>query len=225
MDKISVRFGTPEPIGFREYDERWSGIDLDLEGLVAGVTEITGYDPERYPDPETVRETVKEIALPTLKAIFAEWPEGRSLWRKTGKEEIADCFDRRLAERGITCATEILSFTLTEESRQLFQEAMRWEWERNVRNWPGWDHLDFNTTLNNEGQPVQNPSVSPLPQGMDRRFFPDSDDRGVDGATPGTPVGLWNCRGAPTDKYCRSCGAKRPEGVRFCPECGASFNT
>ena len=35
-EMISVKFGTPEPIKFREYDERHPELDLELEFRAAG---------------------------------------------------------------------------------------------------------------------------------------------------------------------------------------------
>lgn len=48
MANINVKFGTPTPIGFREYDEKHPEIDLDLEVRFAGNTAVTDHDRSLY---------------------------------------------------------------------------------------------------------------------------------------------------------------------------------
>ena len=48
MADISVKFGTPEPIKFREYDKNHPEIDLDLEVRAAGTAVVSAYDGNLY---------------------------------------------------------------------------------------------------------------------------------------------------------------------------------
>ena len=62
MADISVKFGTPEPIKFREYDKNHPEIDLDLEVTAAGISVVTAYDGDLYSGDEEAAIKTGEIA-------------------------------------------------------------------------------------------------------------------------------------------------------------------
>ena len=208
MEPLTLRFGTPKPIPFREHDAHCPLVDLDLEARIAGSAQITEAEPGALPDgmaPDVVRARLFEA----LQVCLALWPEGESVVRGAKSGRLAERFAEHLASRGIRAAVEISSFQLTEESQALYDAMLLQAMKTSVG--PGWDHLDF------EGQPGQIRERQKYLDGMmpmpPMPAPPTPSPRGV------APVS----GNAATDKYCRQCGTKRPEGARFCPECGAPF--
>ena len=124
MASISVKFGTTEPIKFREYDEVYPDIDLELEFRAAGSSTVSAYDDAVYCSSEEAVSKAREIALSSLSDYVRTWPEGKSFWRNTAKTELAKYIDGRLAECGITAETELSSFVLTKDSRELYDAAV-----------------------------------------------------------------------------------------------------
>ena len=119
-DPIFVKFGTPTPIRFREYDARRPQIDLDLEVRIAGTAAVTAYDEQRYADAAAVMAEIRAAALPALAECLRTWPEGKSVWNNRTKAVLTDTLDQCFMARGISAKTEITSFSLTAESAALF---------------------------------------------------------------------------------------------------------
>ena len=213
-DPILVKFGTPTPIRFREYDARCPQIDLDLEARIAGAAAVSAYDEQRYTDAAAVMAEIRAAALPALAECLRNWPEGKSVWNNRTKAVLADTLDQCFMARGISAKTEITSFSLTSESAELFQGVMAAENER-MRNMYA-DLADMiDVSLRNEGQP-------PLEHGMKPPSIDGGMMIGVDTA-PGMRFVAQEIRNAPTDKFCRLCGTKRAAQAKFCTECGAAF--
>ena len=228
MKSVDVKFGTPEPIGFREYDSGHPLIDLDLEFRAAGISSVTACDGALYNGEEDMTSKVRETALSAIKEFVSAWPEGRSFWKKGTKAELENCIDRRLAEMGITAETRIFSFALTSESAELYNAAVKEHCEQK----PFVDIIDKYKDIleGNEGQPITGRMTRPELFG--RYFTPSSDDKGMkisenaDSAFVGMdpPADLERMYSGANDKYCRQCGAKRENNAKFCHECGAKFD-
>ena len=206
MDETTVKFGTPEPIGFREFSKARPEIDLDLEARIVGQSVVSDFDETVYTDADAAGLKITQSAALIIKDCFDGW-------------------DHDISIRSEGSKTEILSFTLTPESQSLFEGAIKQYLD--LKNGVyGWDHLDFGPYAeNNEGQPRYNESpTAPGIGGLPWYMNPDSDDVMADVKL--TPE-MMKCKtAAPNgkgDKFCRQCGEKRAEGSRFCTGCGAKF--
>ena len=125
MADISVKFGTPEPIKFREYDKNHPEIDLDLEVTAAGISVVTAYDGDLYSGDEEAAIKTGEIALLSLTDCVRAWPEGVSFWNNTTQNVLEKNINERLFEHGITARTDLFSLALTSESRELYDAAVK----------------------------------------------------------------------------------------------------
>ena len=210
MERFEVKFGTPEPIGFREFDEKYPEIDLDLEVRAAGTVTVTDIDALLYGGTEEAASKIREIALSSLSECIKNWPQGVSFWKNTTKAEVEKYIDGRFAERGITARTVLGSFALTSESRELYDAAVA----DAVRSGMFVDIIrEYKNIIDsNEGQPPA----------------PSSDDRmsGIDWTSGVMQIGIMpdgSRIGASTDRFCRFCGANRMANAKFCTECGSRF--
>ena len=225
MKPITVKFGTLTPIKFREYDEKYPEIDLDLEFRAAGTLFVMDHNDTIYGSDDEVSSKAREIALSSLAECVRTWPKGKSFWGDTSRAVLETYIDERLSEQGITAKTDLFSVALTSESKELYDAAVKnateQKWFIDVIS-PYKDIIDAN-----EGQPViGNPLFNGLPMGKNNPFTPSSDDKGadIDGSTVmgivpnGSPLHTAN------DRYCRFCGTKRKAGAKFCTQCGAKFD-
>jgi|GEM_PF-4325269 len=225
MENIRVKFGTPTPIKFREYDKDHPQIDLDLEVRFAGLSVVSAYDAALYDGDDEVSLKVRETALQYLTERIRTWPEGRSFWKNTTKTVLEESLDRRLSEYGITAKTDIFSFALTPESRELYDAAIKDVTEQKMYI----DILDRygNISYKNEGQPVFGKSpFTVLLTGNRNPFTPSSDDKAAntDETTVMGIVPNGSRINTSKDKFCRFCGTKRVDGAVFCTECGTKFS-
>lgn len=100
MDALNVKFGTPAPIGFREYDKDHPQIDLELEVRFAGLTVVSAYDEARYGSSEAAAAKVRETALASLTEQIRTWPAGKSFWKNTTRAVLERHLDGCLAACG-----------------------------------------------------------------------------------------------------------------------------
>ena len=124
MKQFTVKFGTPAPIEFREYDKDHPDIDLELEVRAAGTLTVTEVDAAIYGSEDEASSKIREIALLSLLDCIRTWPEGRSFWKNTTRAELEKYIDARLSEHGITAKTELFSFALTTESAEMYRTAV-----------------------------------------------------------------------------------------------------
>ena len=221
---ITVKFGTPEPIKFREYDEKHPEIDLDLEFRAAGLLSVTDLGSTSFGSGEEAVSKLREIALSSIEDCARTWPEGVSFWNNTTKTVLEKNINERLFERSITARTDLFSLALTSESRVLYDAAVKKVTEQR------WviDIMDRYKDVieGNEGQPKTGQSNLVRPLMGKNPFTPSSNDGGfvtdkntLTGIDPnGSPINMSG------DKYCRNCGAKREGDGKFCSDCGAKFD-
>jgi membrane protease subunit (stomatin/prohibitin family) len=224
MKQFNVKFGTPAPIKFREYDKDHPDIDLELEVRAAGDSTVSAYDDVLYGNSEEFVSKVREVALSSLSDCIRTWPEGRSFWKNTTRAELEKYIDERLSEHGITAKTELCSLALTPESAEIYYTAVNEASKSKM-------FVDIispykNIIDENEGQPRTGKSLfDGFPMGKNP-LAPSSDDKmaNLDGTMVMGSVPNGSQITASKDKYCRSCGAKRKEGAKFCTECGEKFD-
>ena len=224
MKQYTVRFGTPTPIKFREYDEKHPEIDLDLEVRVAGTSSVTELDVTIYGSNDAASSKVREIVLSSLSDCIRTWPEGKSFWKNTTKVTLEKYIDGRLLECGITATTEIFSLVLTPESDKLYRTAVE-EASKSKLFVDVLSHYQ-NIIDGNEGHPRTGKSLFDSFQMSKNPLVPSSDDKMavIDGITVMGIVPNGSPISTSRDKYCRFCGAKRIENAKFCTECGAKYD-
>ena len=229
MEPFEVKFGTPTPIPFREYDKNLSNIDIDLAVFIAGRAVVLDYDPKLYEDEESVKVKIRGNALLLLQNCLMKWPEGKSVMGINTLEIIAETLDREFSAMGIRTKSEITGFQLTQESEEMYKTLRRQAALKTSPSPALYDYMVKNNLITgNEGQPKQERWMF-LDKGMEPDCIPPL---GFDPAKANDiPGGLGivrekeerEIRNMPTDHYCRLCGEKRPEGAPFCPGCGAKF--
>lgn len=208
---FSVKFGTQEPLQFRELDHH--GIDLDLETRVMGCIGVLSYDQEKYADEEEVTRTVKENAPRIFQEGLKQWNEEKSILRSVGDDIFHEMLEKGLTELGITGKTEMVLFHLTANSQELY-DAVKKELS-NQGSWdsPGWDRIkELVKYVKPDCDLHGAPDPSPFDMGMMTYF----NNMNVTSEKP-------KIKNAPTDKFCRLCGTKRESNAKFCTECGAAF--
>ena len=125
MEPFEVKFGTPTPIPFREYDKNLSNTDIDLAVFIAGRAVVLDYDPKLYEDEESVKVKIRGNALLLLQNCLMKWPEGKSVMGINTLEIIAETLDREFSAMGIRTKSEITGFQLTQESEEMYKTLRR----------------------------------------------------------------------------------------------------
>ncbi|MBO4680248.1 MAG: hypothetical protein J5626_11340 [Lachnospiraceae bacterium] len=152
-----VKFGTPRPVIFREYQEIGNQVlDVDLEARFAGKCEVSEYDKSRYANDEEVSMFIKSNCTDMLEKCLKNWPEGKSVMRSHFfgldgllNDEFKNC--------GITSKTEIVVKSLTSDSETLYKDCVK-----TLTVLPtdyGWDHVNFDAVPT---RPEGTYSVSPM---------------------------------------------------------------
>lgn len=220
MEPVKVRFGTPEPVKFREYDTTILGMDIECAARMAFESVVTGYDGTKYACVEDVIVNLRAMALQSVTDCLKEWPKGRSVIRDKNRDGIAEYLDLEFGKAGIEACTELLNFSLTEECEKIYAAKL----DEVIQTIAG------PYAVNNEGQPTVG-VPSPLPVGMgewlkyvqpssvdvvnpNKEFKPETMDA--------SPLFVDERNGA-GDRYCRQCGEKRGGNARFCSNCDAKF--
>ena len=117
MEKTRVLFGTPEPIWYREWDERL-GYDLDISCKVSGTATIFEY-PEELSE-EALNQTVKETAVSALEECLHNKPSGRPLYSSNIRQQavLGKAIEDALLLKGIRAEAEIVNFTLEDQTKE-----------------------------------------------------------------------------------------------------------
>ena len=114
MADISLKFGTPKAVSFKE-----KGIRDPLQARFFGTAAISEYDTSRYPDDDAAIIAVKSGVMDMSDEIFAGWP-AVSVMDSNKEEVLASCFAERFEKLGIKASFVILNFLLTEESQKIY---------------------------------------------------------------------------------------------------------
>ena len=227
LELFTAIFCTPEPIEFHELDMDYDAV---LEAVLSGESHVHSYNPYRYSDNDAVGRIIRENACGIIKECLDNWTAEIPIWRGREKSElvIASCFDKKLSEMGILAETRILSFSLTQDSLDLYNTIIK-EFHTDERSAyeRAWDHLDFGQHAITTGGSAVNGMIGTL-------MMNDYNKSTSDGTVPpsqmsretdvGTDLAGESSRDDRKDKYCRQCGAKRTGNGKFCTHCGAMFD-
>ena len=154
---FEVKFGTPRPVIFREYQEIGNQVlDVDLEARFAGKCEVSEYDKSRYANDEEVSMFIKSNCTDMLEKCLKNWPEGKSVIR-LHFNGLDGLLNEEFKSSGITAKTELFAKNLTEDSETLYKDCIKV-----LTTLPtdyGWDHMCFDTVPT---RPEGTYTVSPM---------------------------------------------------------------
>ncbi len=138
---FELKFGTPKPIGFREYWERGGTyVDVDLEARFVFKVEVSDYDGNRYDSDDAVISEIKVNGSEMIsKCLNEDWPENTPIVKSNFKG-LEGLLDQELERRGIKTHSELVTRILTSESEEEYKKMI----DQQTFNNPtlrGWDHI------------------------------------------------------------------------------------
>ena len=116
---FSVKYGTREPLHFREGGE--NGLTLKMQ--IRGDLGVYGFDPEKYLGEEDVSKAIREFATEILQDVLEHWEAGRSVMQSDVKAILCPALERGLSGRGIQARADTLFWQLTEDAKDLYVSA------------------------------------------------------------------------------------------------------
>lgn len=120
MPGIIAKFGTPEPVAFKE-----KGCDTEFAARVCGALYIDEYDEAAYGGTESERkEKLGAFAVGKIKEHLAAWDKDDKLLGVDGESQLELMLINDLNEAGITGSARIKDITITEETNELYQEKI-----------------------------------------------------------------------------------------------------
>ena len=114
---FDARFGTKEPVTFREYDESYKYTDLTVTARITGTAVVSDYDKERYKSDDEVIAAVRENATELLQKSLDLMPVGKSIVN-SDKSAVAELFAKELEAIGITAEGQFRFIALLPESEE-----------------------------------------------------------------------------------------------------------
>ena len=148
MDNITIRFGTPEPIYYREMDLEM-GLDMDVLCRVCGSVYVTDY-PEDNIDNE-LNDLVKNISLQSLTEfldnVHETCTEGMFYFSEDRDDVLAKAIEEALVQKGIKSEVSIDLFTLTPECEAEINAIRKAYNENSLRTVM---HMDYAYKIENE---------------------------------------------------------------------------
>ena len=115
MPGIITKFGTPEPVAFKE-----NGCDTEFAARISGALYIDEYDEAAYGGTESERkEKLGAFAVGKIKEHLAAWDKEDKLLGVDGESQLGLMLINDLKEAGITGSACIKNITITEETNEL----------------------------------------------------------------------------------------------------------
>jgi hypothetical protein len=138
---FELKFGTPKPIGFREYWERGGNyVDVDLEARFVVKVEVSDYDGNRYDSDDAVISEIKVNGSEMIaKCLNEDWPENTPIVKSNFKG-LEGLLDQELERHGIKAHSELVIRGLTSESEEEYKKMIDQQIFNNPTSW-GWDHI------------------------------------------------------------------------------------
>ena len=121
IEPFSIKFGTPKPVPFVErYD--MPGIEVDVAARVAGSVDVSECDKKAFASGQDPAAELKNMMPQLVAATFAKLSAVSVV--KNVPEGVEKELEAMLAQRGMTAKVKIVSFALTEESRDVLKQAV-----------------------------------------------------------------------------------------------------
>ena len=114
---IFIPFKTDEPVEFTEPQ-----VDGSLKAMICGRVDISEYDTSLYATEDDLKNAVRSKISPIAKDSFEHWPSDSIIRSKT-KQLLNSFFEESFNEMGITATVNVTSFTLTDESQEIYNSS------------------------------------------------------------------------------------------------------
>ena len=113
MPGIIAKFGTPEPVAFKE-----KGCDTEFAARISGALYINEYDGT------ACGGNLPAFAAEKIEEHLAKWNKDDKLLGVDGKEMLELMLNYDLMEAGVSGSSRIDDITITEETDGLYQEQI-----------------------------------------------------------------------------------------------------
>lgn len=113
MSGIITKFGTPEPVAFKE-----KGCDTEFAARISGALYINEYDGT------ACGGNLPAFAAEKIEEHLAKWDKDDKLLGVDGKEMLERMLNYDLMEAGVSGSSRIDDITITEETNELYQEQI-----------------------------------------------------------------------------------------------------
>lgn len=113
MPGIIAKFGTPEPVAFKE-----KGCDTEFAARISGALYINEYDGT------ACGGNLPAFAAEKIEEHLAKWNKDDKLLGVDGKEMLELMLNYDLMEAGVSGSSRIDDITITEETNELYQEQI-----------------------------------------------------------------------------------------------------
>ncbi len=131
MSTLSVTFGTPEPIPFREH-----GCEGEFMARVRGSAEVSDY-PARFDEGGAAETELRKAMAESVPECFARWPEDKLVMGRDNRDIMNELLEAALAARGVTAKVEVRGVDLVKGQMDAYMkacgEALREEISPSVR--------------------------------------------------------------------------------------------
>ena len=119
MAEVVIRFGTPEPFGFKD---RNFGETL-FEARINGIASVSGYDTALYPSEDELVKAVRSKVGSIAEEELAGRPVDNIMSSKSS-ELLCEYLSEGFEKLGISAVFEIKNILLTEESAERYRNSM-----------------------------------------------------------------------------------------------------
>ncbi len=117
MAALSIKFGTPAPVSFRE-----RGCDTDFQARVTGSAEVFAWDAARCGEGEAAAGALRKTIAELLPGCFARWPEGKLVMGEGSREILGGLLEAALSAAGVTAKLTVRSIDLVGEQADAYRE-------------------------------------------------------------------------------------------------------
>lgn len=123
MEKVQIKFVTPEPVRIRENDARYRIEDLILDANVSGFCDVDRYDESVYADVEAVAAVIRSKCQEMMQRCFDNWPCRASVLL-SDMFRVEETLNEEFWKIGINVRAKIDSFALTSQSQKFYDEMV-----------------------------------------------------------------------------------------------------
>jgi hypothetical protein len=117
MSELSFKFGTPEPVAFKEYCS-----DTEFQARLFGTALVTYYDSLVYGNDDSARTKIQKKIYELIPECLARWPEGKLIMGPNNKVILSGLLEDALSEAGVTADVAVMNIDLVAGQKDIYQE-------------------------------------------------------------------------------------------------------
>ena len=117
MSELSFKFGTPEPVTFKEYCS-----DTEFKARAYGTATVTYYDSLIYGDDESAVPKIEKKIYELIPECFALWPEGKLIMGPDNELILNGLLMDALEKVGVTATISVRNVDLVAGQMDTYQE-------------------------------------------------------------------------------------------------------